>query len=350
MKEADYYFKLYKEYPNFLLDVELELGEGEFFSLLGPSGCGKTTLLRLIAGLEANQTGSVRLKGEEVSMLPPAKRRIGMVFQEYALFPHLNVADNLGYGLKARHLPRNEIRAKVDRMIELFELEGFGQRNIQQLSGGEKQRVALARSLITEPRILLLDEPFSALDYGLRTKLRQELRDYQKKLGFTTIFVTHQREEALILSDNLGIMESGKLLQTGTPREIYDNPVNHTVAEFIGEANWISIIPAVESGKFLLDLGSKQITLEGRTRLFSEITGVASRTILIRPEQLLINPSTDYFTIPAQILRLDYLGYMYRLEVQSFGKTFIVFQSPDLIQPDLGTQVRLGFSKSLNLF
>ncbi|HOP73938.1 MAG TPA: ABC transporter ATP-binding protein [Bacillota bacterium] len=335
---ADYYFKLHKQYPEFTLNVELQLNKGEFFSLLGPSGCGKTTLLRLIAGLEDNPSGSIQIDGEELIHIPPAERQIGMVFQDYALFPHLTVIENISYGLKARHLPVREIHRKVEVMLELFELSSLKNRSIHQLSGGEKQRVALARSLIIEPRILLLDEPFSALDYNLRARLRRELRDYQKRLGFTTIFVTHQQEEALMLSDRMGLMQQGRLLQYGTPEVLYQNPVNRFVAEFLGETNFIPVIP--------VDSRTVQLLI-GEYRLPFQLSSPDRKTgqVMVRPENITIHESTAYpISFSARLIRDDYMGYMRRLEADAYGKRFIIYSHPSLPIPGIGDEMILGIS------
>lgn len=334
----DYFFKLYKQYPEFTLDVELQLEKGEFFSLLGPSGCGKTTLLRLIAGLEENTSGSIRINGEELVHVPPVERQIGMVFQDYALFPHLSVIENISYGLRARHLSSREIRQKAEVMVELFELTTLKTRAIHELSGGEKQRVALARSLIIEPRILLLDEPFSALDYNLRARLRRELRDYQKRLGFTTIFVTHQQEEALMLSDRMGLMQQGRLWQYGTPEELYQYPVNRFVAEFLGETNFITVVSVGDQMVQLL-LG------EYRMAFPLPHPNPEVSQIMIRPENIAINGVSSYpITFSARLVRNDYMGYMRRLEADAYGKRFIIYSHPSHHLPAIGEEVTLGIS------
>jgi ABC-type Fe3+/spermidine/putrescine transport system ATPase subunit len=250
-----------KSYPEFRLEVDLALFSGEFFALVGPSGCGKTTLLRLIAGLEKpDPDSSLRLDGADILALPPARRGIGMVFQDYALFPHFNVAENIAYALKYQKLRPDERSRRQAQVLSLLELAGYEPRNVNLLSGGERQRVALARALVAQPSVLLLDEPFAALDYTLRQRLRDELRQLQRRLGLTMIFVTHQQEEALELADRLAVMESGRIIQCGTPREVYENPQNLFAAKFLGDANlipcrifdskaagWCARLPAGES-------------------------------------------------------------------------------------------------------
>src|ERR1700684_1878676 len=218
-------------------NVSLKIGRGEFMTLLGPSGCGKTTLLKLAAGFLAPDSGTVAIDGKCVNDVPTYKREIGMMFQNYALFPHMSVAENIAYGLKTRHVPREEIRRRTAEALALVRLRGMEDRKPRQLSGGQQQRVALARALVINPTVLLLDEPFSALDKNLRASMQIELREIQRKLGLTTIFVTHDQGEALSLSDRLAVMSDGRIRQLGTPQEIYRSPCDRFVASFIGDAN-----------------------------------------------------------------------------------------------------------------
>jgi ABC-type Fe3+/spermidine/putrescine transport system ATPase subunit len=219
--------------------IDLEVHPGEFLSLLGPSGCGKTTTLRLIAGFERPDQGEVRIGGRDVSRVPPYKRDVNTVFQSYALFPHLTVEDNVAYGLKQRGLGRGERRARATEMLELVRLAGFGERKPRQLSGGQQQRVALARALVMHPRVLLLDEPLGALDLKVRKELQIELKRIQEEIGVTFVYVTHDQEEALAMSDRVVVMNAGRIEQIGMPREIYDRPATHWVAGFIGDTNFI---------------------------------------------------------------------------------------------------------------
>lgn len=231
-------------YKNFgdvlaLADVTLEIKSGEFFTLLGPSGCGKTTLLRIIAGLELPDSGTVVLGGKNITSLPATKRQVNTVFQSYALFPHLSIYENVAFGLKSRKFPANEIRARVFKRLEMLGLHEMSDRFPHQLSGGQKQRVALARALVNEPEVLLLDEPMSALDARLRASLQVELRRLQRRLGGTFILVTHDQAEALVCSDRIAVMRQGRVVQYGTPEEVYDEPQSKFVAEFLGAANLI---------------------------------------------------------------------------------------------------------------
>ena len=225
-----------------LKDINLYIRDGEFLTLLGPSGCGKTTMLRLIAGFTLPDNGQILVDGKDISGVPPYRRQVNTVFQKYALFPHLNVFDNIAFGLKIQKLPKDEIESRVNEMMELVNLAGYGSRYIDQLSGGQQQRVAIARALVNRPRVLLLDEPLGALDLKLRKGMQIELKRMQQKLGITFIYVTHDQEEALTMSDTIVVMNEGVIQQIGTPADIYNEPKNVFVAKFIGESN---IIPGV---------------------------------------------------------------------------------------------------------
>lgn len=220
-----------------LQGIDLDIRRGEFITLLGSSGCGKTTTLRIIAGLEIPDGGNVLLEGKDITDLEPNKRNVNTVFQNYALFPHMNVEDNVGYGLKIRKVPKPEIRTKVDDMLKLVRLEGYGKRMPDQLSGGQRQRIAIARAVVNEPKVLLLDEPLGALDLKLRRQMQLELKRLQKQLGITFIYITHDQEEAINMSDRIAVMNQGVLEQIGTPNEIYYHPRTSYVADFVGNAN-----------------------------------------------------------------------------------------------------------------
>jgi len=277
-------------------DVSVDIAAGEFFTLLGPSGCGKTTLLRLIAGFEMPSAGQILLDGKDISTLPPNKRPVNTVFQSYALFPHLTVAQNIGFGLEMLGRPRAEVAATTERMLALVKLESLAARRTAQLSGGQQQRVALARALAPQPRVLLLDEPLSALDLKLRKEMQGELKRLQLETGITFVFVTHDQEEALTMSDRIGVMSSGRLQQVGTPRDIYTRPVNRFVADFIGETNFLPATTA--PGGLMLACGA---LVEG---VFDARPGKV--TLAIRPEQITFaDPGQG---IPATVQGATYFG------------------------------------------
>ena len=259
--------------------VSLDFPDGQLFGLLGPSGSGKTTLLRCIAGFVYPDEGSVMIAGESVERVPVEKREIGMMFQSYALFPNMSVADNIGFGLKVRHVARSEIDRRVGESLELVHLEGLGKRRPHELSGGQRQRVALARAIVTKPRVLLLDEPLSALDKALRSEMQIELRRIQREVGITTIFVTHDQEEALTLSDQIGILRAGRLVRSGAPRELYHAPQDRFTASFLGEVNFFPGTP--EQGGLRLAGGTLLPWPESRS---SDVAVIA-----VRPEEMTIS-------------------------------------------------------------
>ena len=240
---------------NVLKNSSLDIGRGEFVTLLGSSGCGKTTTIRIVAGLLTPDSGKVILNGKDITMLAPEKRDVNTVFQNYALFPHMNVEKNIGYGLKLKKLPANEIKAEVEKALSLVQLEGFEKRNPSQLSGGQKQRVAIARAIVNKPSVLLLDDPLGALDLMLRRQMQTELKKLQKALGITFIYITHDQEEALNMSSRIVVMRNGNIEQIGTPSEVYDTPKTAFVAEFVGGANLYN------DGKRLFAIRSEHVRL-----------------------------------------------------------------------------------------
>ncbi len=282
-------------------DVSVDIRKGEFFTLLGPSGCGKTTLLRLIAGFEMPTSGTILLEGQDITTLPPNKRAVNTVFQSYALFPHLTVAQNIGFGLQMQGRPRAEINSTVDRMLAMVKLEAMAGRKTSQLSGGQQQRVALARALAPQPKVLLLDEPLSALDAKLRKDMQIELKRLQSETGITFVFVTHDQEEALTMSDRIGVMSAGKLQQVGRPREIYTRPVNRFVASFIGETNFLQ---AARDGDSLRLTGGYKVDLPAGCT----VAQGAAVTVTIRPEQVRVGDALDSGAIAATITALVYIG------------------------------------------
>ena len=246
--------------------ISLVISKGEFITLLGSSGCGKTTTLRIIAGLEQPDAGSVWLDGREVTGLEPNQRDVNTVFQNYALFPHMNVAENIGYGLKLKKVPKNEIKKKVSQMLELVQLEGYEKRKPSELSGGQKQRVAIARALVNNPKVLLLDEPLGALDLQLRRAMQIELKHLQKKLGITFIYITHDQEEAINMSDRIAVMKDGRIEQIGTPDEIYNHPKTSYVATFVGNANILhGVVERVQGYNAVVKIGNDRVIVNPGT-------------------------------------------------------------------------------------
>lgn len=303
-------------------DVSITIQDGEFFTLLGPSGCGKTTLLRLIAGFEHPSTGVIRLYGDEISHLPPYLRPVNTVFQSYALFPHMTVAENIGFGLEMQNQPRSQIRETVDQMLALVQMEALADRRTDQISGGQQQRVALARALAPKPRVLLLDEPLSALDYKLRKGMQIELKRLQHETGITFIFVTHDQEEALTMSDRIAVLNQGQVLQIGRPREIYTQPKVRFVADFIGDTNFLdAVLLECDRDRSLLKLAS------GRT-LHARGTGNSvdgNVHITVRPEQAHLVGMDQDWHLEGEIATIVYSGTdtHYHLKLDD-GPLFIV--------------------------
>jgi spermidine/putrescine ABC transporter ATP-binding subunit len=269
--------------------TDLEVNEGELLTLLGPSGCGKTTTLRMVAGFIAPTTGRILIGADDVTDLPPNKRQIGMVFQEYALFPHLTIADNIGFGLRERGVPRRTVSKRVTELLDLIQLPEIADRYPGQISGGQQQRVALARAIAHPPRVLLMDEPLGALDLKMRETMQIELRRIQKALGITTIYVTHDQIEAMTLSDSIAVMSSGRVIQRGTAQEIYDRPATRFVADFVGQINFLEGSVAGRDGEWdVMRVRDKSL------RLPRQITAATQVTLGIRPQNLLISASNAH--------------------------------------------------------
>ncbi len=306
-----------------LKGVNLEIESGEFFAFLGPSGCGKTTLLRLIAGFESAQSGRVIIGEQEVSHLPPWRRGLGMVFQSYALWPHMTVRKNVAFGLEERRLPRREINAKVDQALELVGLLELSERRPSQLSGGQQQRVALARTIVIEPKVLLLDEPLSNLDAKLRVQMRLELRQLQRKLSLTTIFVTHDQEEANTTSDRIAVINDGIVQQIGSPVELYDNPANLFVANFLGVANVIEGTLAEEGGKVVVFRSFDDtvvVPINGASSGSASIVFRPQNLTIRRREEALINGATR---LEGRVDHKEFLGSIIRYRVK-IGQYFVL--------------------------
>jgi len=322
--------------------VSLNIQAGEFFSLLGPSGCGKTTLLRMISGFDSPSVGNVFIGGSDMTDVPPNERPTNMVFQSYAIFPHLNVAENVGYGLKKQKLPRDEMKLRVEEALALVDLEGYGARESHALSGGQRQRVALARALIMKPKVLLLDEPLSALDKKLRETMQSELRKLQRTVGITFVLVTHDQEEAMSLSDRMAIMKNGEILQVGNPVEIYEKPKDKYIANFIGTANIFNVLNK-----------NNQIIIK---ELNYEVKNINNKEnyvkCLIRPEKISIKKienRSDNLNFGV-VKEVAYLGSYTKYLIDVNGFEFYSFMQNTLVSDNLqirwDDKVQISFNES----
>lgn len=315
-----------------LKNINFEIEKGKFYTLLGPSGCGKTTILRIIAGFTDATTGSVTLNGEDVTDLPPNKRKVNTVFQDYALFPHMNVFENIAFGLRLKKLPEDVIKQKVSEALKLVQLSGYEKREIVQMSGGQQQRVAIARALVNEPEVLLLDEPLSALDLKLRTDMQYELRELQQRLGITFIFVTHDQEEALAMSDEIFVLNSGEIIQSGTPVDIYDEPINRFVADFIGESN---IVAGVMKEDYLVEFVGKEFECADAGMRPNEKV-----EIVIRPEDLTLT-SVDKGKLTVEVDTQLFRGVHYEIICYDENKNEWMIHSTK--KAEVGSKVGLYF-------
>ena len=340
--------KVTRTYGRFhaLDSVGLEVRSGEFLTLLGPSGSGKTTLLMVLAGFTRPDSGSVLFGDREVVRLAPHKRDVGMVFQSYALFPHMDVAGNIGFPLRLRGVARGEIAGRVERALETVKLGGYGARRIDQLSGGQRQRVALARAIVFEPRILLMDEPLSALDKQLREHMQVELRQLHEQLGMTTVYVTHDQREALTMSDRIAVIDRGRIMQLDTPRRIYERPSCRFVAEFVGESAFLPVSVAAGTA-----------TLDGTPLKLGEpaAAGDGAMVLMVRPEKLRIlpdgqHPGDDVNVISGRVTRFIYQGESYVLDVElpsgvAVGLRGMTSSAAMAALPGVGEPVRLGLDR-----
>ncbi len=320
-------------------NVSLEVREGELFTLLGPSGCGKTTTLRLIAGFEFPDSGKIFFDEEDVTMKKPYERGTAMVFQNYALWPHMTVFDNVAYGLRIMKLPKDEIRRRVKNALELVQLEGLENRFPNQLSGGQQQRVALARALVVEPRVLLLDEPLSNLDARLRLEMREEIKRLQKKLGITTIYVTHDQEEAMSISDRIAVMNQGLVLQVGTPEEIYFEPSVFFVATFIGKPTILDA-EVEEEGKARTSNG---LLLKYRLAKGQKHPSNNDKIkIVLKPEHFTINPSDpkEYNRIEGRVELKMFVGHHLQVKVKTDGDSIMAYIPPEH-EVKIGEKIKL---------
>jgi len=314
-----------------LRHINLYVKDGEFLTLLGPSGCGKTTMLRIIAGFVLPSSGKVLLDGADMARIPPYKRRVNTVFQKYALFPHLNVFDNVAFGLKIKKLPKAEIDSRVRAMLELVNLKGYEKRGVEQLSGGQQQRVAIARALVNEPEVLLLDEPLGALDLQLRKDMQVELKRMQQRLGITFIYVTHDQEEALTMSDTIVVMKEGVIQQIGTPQDVYNEPRNAFVADFIGESN---ILPGVMEQEYMVSFAG------GNFKCVDKGFGERDVEVVVRPEDVDIIPAgrVGENGMTGVVKSVLFMGVHYEIRVDT-GDHLWQVHTTDLV--DIGERVGL---------
>jgi putative spermidine/putrescine transport system ATP-binding protein len=323
-------------------DFNLQAEQGEFVSFLGPSGCGKTTTLRMIAGFEHPTAGSISIGGTDITNRPANRRNVGMVFQSYALFPNMTVADNIGFGLKVRKRPKDAIRKRVDELLHLINLPDRGGRYPYQLSGGQQQRIALARALAIEPQVLLLDEPLSALDAKIRVALRKEIRSIQRQLGITTVYVTHDQEEALSLSDRVVVMNEGRIEQLGTPSEIYNFPATPFVASFVGTLNLLNAK--------VVDPASGGLEIEGqRVKAAKAVAAPSGATVSValRPESIELGESGGTNRLHGPLQDISFLGSIVRMRMglgkDSASLSLDTFNDPNLELPPVGDQVTVSF-------
>ena len=318
-------------------DLSLAINPGELVTLLGPSGCGKTTTLRMLAGLEPPTAGRIIIGGKDVTMLPANERDVSMVFQSYALFPHMNALDNVAYGLESSGLKKKEARERAEQGLELVGLGGFGQRLPAELSGGQQQRVAVARALALEPQVLLLDEPLSNLDARLRRRVRTEIRELQQRLGFTAVYVTHDQDEALAVSDRVVIMKDGEIAQAGSPRELYESPASAFIADFMGEANVVDCeVLSSENDRAVIRIGA----LEHRVPARGARPGPAR--LAVRPNVITLDPATEA-PLSGTITHSAYLGDHVEYEVETAAGTLFVVDPAVDRSLETSSSVAVGF-------
>ncbi len=325
-------------------NVNLQINKGELVTLLGPSGCGKTTTLRMIAGFEFPTSGKITLDGQEINSLPPHKRGMSMVFQSYAIFPHLDVFENIAYGLNVQKLPKKQITERVNRVLELVHLEGYGHRAPNQLSGGQQQRVALARALVMEPKVLLMDEPLSNLDAKLREEMRTEIRRIQRELNITSVYVTHDQIEAMTLSDKIVVMDQGLIQQIGSPMEIYRHPQTKFVANFIGRANFVDgKVVSQSKDELLVATMGKKIQLSCGDQTYKKDSAVI---LIIRPEMLRVRKTGETFA--GVVRRAVYLGNCIEYDVEVDGNLLTAVEYDPNVQtlfPE-GEKVTVGAAEN----
>ncbi|MDD3766262.1 MAG: ABC transporter ATP-binding protein [Eubacteriales bacterium] len=322
--------KVFDSTDEVLKSINLTIRRNEFFTLLGPSGCGKTTMLRIIGGFEQPSEGNVFFDGKNINNLPPNKRELNTVFQRYALFPNMNVYDNVAFGLKVKKIPSNIIKEKVEQMLALVNLKGFEKRNVSRLSGGQQQRVAIARALVNEPKVLLLDEPLGALDLKMRKDMQIELKRIQQRLGITFIYVTHDQEEALTMSDTIVVMNNGEIQQMGTPEDIYNEPENAFVADFIGESN---ILDGIMHKDFLVTFADRTFDCVDKGFAADEKVDV-----VIRPEDIKIVPQDDAM-LNGVVKSVIFKGVHYEMIINCNGFDWMVHST---LAEEAGSQIGMN--------
>jgi iron(III) transport system ATP-binding protein len=321
-----------------LKPLTLDIAPGTLVTLLGPSGCGKTTTLRLVAGLESATSGKILIGGEDVTHLSASYRRVSMVFQSYALFPHMSVVENVAYGLTVKHMPKSEARARAEAGLETVGLKGFGNRLPSELSGGQQQRVAVARAIVLEPEVLLLDEPLSNLDAKLRRHVREEIRQIQQRLGLTAIYVTHDQEEAMAVSDRIIVMKNAEIAQEGAPADLYDQPNSAFIADFIGDANLIDVEITKAGLQTEIDLLGRRFTLPRA----STATGPAK--LVLRPHHVQLSPEAGPGTLPAEVSYAAWLGNSVQYTLATPAGSIFAIGAPQPLPFRQGDTLHFGFS------
>jgi spermidine/putrescine ABC transporter ATP-binding subunit len=330
--------------------IDARIRPGEFFSLLGPSGSGKTTTLMMIAGFVTPDGGAIKVDGADFTHMPPQRRGLGMVFQNYAIFPHLNVFENVAFPLRARRVPEPELHQRVQEALELVRLDRFAKRFARQLSGGQQQRVAIARAIVFRPGIVLMDEPLGALDKNLRYEMQVEIKEIQQRLGMTVVYVTHDQEEAMNMSDRIAIMNHGRIEQLGPPTEIYERPINAFIGRFLGEANLIAGTLEQIAGEEASVRSDDGILLRGR---FNRIaTGGRKASLFVRPEKLSFGAAAGGNVVEGTVRRRSFLGNIIRTVVQAAPETHLTIDQPNLnegTEPEVGATVTVNWSVAHSL-
>lgn len=330
--------------------LDLQIRQGEFFTLLGPSGCGKTTLLRMIAGFNTIEEGEICFDGNIINCFPPNKRNIGMVFQNYAIFPHMSVKKNVAFGLTNRKVQKDEIENRVDQVLKAVKIDNLKDRMPENMSGGQQQRIALARAIVIRPDVLLMDEPLSNLDAKLRIEMREVIHDIQREVGITTVYVTHDQEEAMAVSDRIAVMKDGIVQQVGTPRSIYHRPANIFVATFIGNSNILDGNLVKKDGKYVLMIGSCEITA---ANLDASLCREGTVKLSVRPEEFLVKKTKEHNCLNGTVAASTFLGTNthYNIKLETGDTIKIVQESQEIDFLEQGDSVSLGLNmEKINIY